>query len=324
VHRSWPAIAFAASLGANAGEPVPLGRDAAPPPAIGEARQVAAAGLVTLPTEIASNVFFARVTVNGAGPFWFTIDTGATLTVIDPAAATRAKLTVQSAGRRSNVGVAAGETMVSTTTGATIEVAGFAPFSPSLLYVIDVQANARLLGHQIDGVLGTDFLSRHVIQFDYATQRVTLSTAPSADTTGRTRTVPFTIDGNVLIAPATLTLPDQQRLTARLLIDTGSNGGLTLTSPFVRDHQLPQRFPSRQINLAVGVNGTVTSPVIVLPSIAFGDAAMPSVNAALSQATTGLDASDDFDGLIGAELLRRFTLTIDYPRRLLILSPLRP
>lgn len=276
-------------------------------------------------TEIASNVFFARVTVNGAGPFWFTVDTGATLTVIDPAAATRAKLAVRDAGRRSNVGVAAGETMLSTTTGATIEVAGFAPFSPRLLYVIDVQANATLLGHQIDGVLGTDFLSRHVIQFDYATQRVTLLAGPlAADTTARMRTVPFTIDGNVLIAPATLTLPDQQRLTARLLIDSGSNGGLTLTSPFVRRNRLTERFPSRQMNLAVGVNGTVTSPVVVLPSIAFGEAAMPTVDAALSHAATGLDASEDFDGLIGAELLRRFTLTIDYPRRLLILSPPRP
>jgi predicted aspartyl protease len=316
VHRLLAAIVLA--LAAQQARPAPT-QTAAP-----ASSSAPAASPMVVAVEIASNVFFAHVTVNGAGPFWFTVDTGATLTVIDPAAAARAKLTVRSAGRRSNVGVAAGETMVSTTTGATIEVAGFAPFSPSLLYVIDVQANARLLGHQIDGVLGTDFLSRHVIQFDYATPRVTLSAAPSVDTMGRTRTVPFTIDGNVLIAPAILTLPDQQRLTARLLIDTGSNGGLTLTSPFVRDHQLTQRFPSRQMNLAVGVNGTVTSPVIVLPSIAFGDAAIPSVNAALSQATTGLDASEDFDGLIGAELLRRFTLTIDYPRRLLVLSPPRP
>ena len=315
MHRSLAAIvlAFVAQQAHQAPAQGPAPASASAP----------AASPVVVNAEIASNVFFARVTVNGAGPFWFTVDTGATLTVIDPAAAARAKLVVRDAGRRSNVGVAAGETMLSTTSGAAIEVAGFTPFSPSLLYVIDVQANAKILGHQIDGVLGTDFLSRHVVQFDYATQRVTLAAAPSIDTTGRTKTVPFTIDGNVLIAPATLTLPDQQRLSARLLIDTGSNGGLTLTSPFVRDHQLTQRFPSRQMNLAVGVNGTVTSPVIVLPSIAFGEAAMPSVNAALSQATTGLDASADFDGLIGAELLRRFTLTIDYPGRLLILSPPR-
>ena len=285
-------------------------------------RAASATRPIIVPAEIASNVFFARVAVNGAGPFWFTVDTGATLTVIDPAAAARAKLIVRSTGRRANVGVAAGETMLATTTGARLEVAGVAPFSPELLYVIDVQANARLLGHQIDGVLGTDFLSRHVIQFDYATGRVSIASSPSADTTGRASGVPLTIDGNFLVAPATLTLPDQRHITARLLIDTGSNGGLTLTSPFVRRHQLTPRAPSHQMNLAVGVNGVVTSPVVVLPSIAFGDAAMSSVNAALSQAATGLDASEDFDGLIGAELLKSFCVTVDYPaRRLLFASP---
>jgi predicted aspartyl protease len=40
-----------------------------------------------IPVERGSNVFFARATINGAGPFWFTVDTGATLAVIDPATA---------------------------------------------------------------------------------------------------------------------------------------------------------------------------------------------------------------------------------------------
>jgi predicted aspartyl protease len=274
----------------------------------------------TLPTEFASHVFFARVTVNGAGPFWFTVDTGATLTVIDPSAADRAKLVVRDAGRRANIGIAAGEMAMSTTTGARIGLVGVPLFSPPTLYVVAVQNNAAYLRHAVDGVLGTDFLSRHILEFDYSGARVSVLPPPPAGTPARPGAVSVTLDGNVLIAPATITLPDGQRVAARLLIDTGSNGALTLTSPFVQRHDLAARFPSRQANAAVGINGTVFSPVVALTAVAFGDAVIPRPNAALSRAAAGLDASTDFDGIIGAELLRQFTVTIDYPQRRMFLS----
>lgn len=279
-----------------------------------------APGAIPLPTEFASHVFFARVTVNGLGPFWFTVDTGATLTVIDPAAAARAKLVVRDAGRRANVGIAAGDTVMATTTGARIAVGGLPVFAPPTLYVVAVQNNAAYLRHAIDGVLGTDALSRHIVELDYSSARVSVLPPAQTDPPVRQGVVTFTLEGNVLVAPATIALPDGQRVTARLLIDTGSNGALTLTSPFVRRHDLVARFPSRQANAAVGINGAVFSPVIALTSVAFGDAVIARPNAALSSATAGLDASTDFDGIIGAELLRQFTVTIDYPRRRLILS----
>jgi len=265
-------------------------------------------------------VFFARATINGAGPFWFTIDTGATLTVIDPAAARRAGLPVRDAGRRSNVGIASADTSMATTAGARIDIPGLPPFSPPTLYVVPVRASAGPLGHAIDGVLGTDVLSGRVVEFDYGGARVRVRPSTGADPPNRKASVVFSLEGNVLIAPGTLTLPDGERVIARLLVDTGSNGALTLTSPFVRRHNLVARFPSRQMNLAIGINGTATSPVVALAALAFGDAVIRAPNAALSQATAGLDASTDFDGIVGAELLKQFTLTIDYPRRRLVLS----
>ncbi len=274
----------------------------------------AAQAPITLPTQVASNVFFARVHVNDIGPFWFTVDTGATLTVIDPATARRAGLVVRAAGHRSNVGVGGGATELSTAAAARIDVAGLPSFAPPFVYVVAVQQNASLLGHQIDGVLGTDLLMRHVVEFDWAAERITLGPTDQPDPPAR-RTVPVTLDGNVFVAPAMVTLPDQTRVLARLLVDTGSNGALTLTTPFVRWHNLVARFPSRKASLAVGINGSVASPVIELPAVSFGDATIVRANAALSQAADGLNASSDFDGIIGAELLRQFRVRIDYPGR---------
>ena len=129
-----------------------------------------------LPTEQASNVFFVRTTINGDGPFWFTVDTGATLTVLDPATAARLNLATRPAGRRP-VGVTASETEMATTTGAKLEIEGLEPFAPWQMYVISVQGNAGWLGHHVDGVLGTDFLSRYVVEFDYQAGRVSVTAA---------------------------------------------------------------------------------------------------------------------------------------------------
>ena len=274
---------------------------------------------IVIPAERASNVFFARVTINGAGPFWFTVDTGATLTVIDPATARQVGLPTQPAGTRENVGVTGGETELATTTGARLEVGDLPGFAPDVLYVIPVRGNAAQLGHQVDGVLGTDFLRRYVVELDYAGGQVTLRQGTGRDdTTPAQDGVPITVEGNVLLAPATVTLTDGSTITARLLIDTGSSGALALTTPFVQKHQLAERFESRRASVTVGINGMAYSPVIGLASLMFGEAVISRPNASLSQVTNGLSASSDFDGIIGADLLRRYTVTVDYPRRRLI------
>ena len=69
----------------------------------------------------------------------------------------------------------------------------------------------------------------------------------------------------------------------------------------------------------MGINGLVTSPVMTLASISIGDKAIPRPDAALSRDTAGLNASEAFDGILGADLLRRFTVVVDYPGRRLLL-----
>ena len=268
---------------------------------------------IVLPVERASNVFFVRTHLNGHGPFWFTVDTGATLTVLDPSTAARARLVVQPAGRRPNVGVGEGETDLQTTT-ATLRIAGVPDFSPPFFYVMPVQAAAAVLGHPIDGVLGTDLLKSYTVEFDYAASRVTLA-QPGRRADASTGSVPISAYGNVLVAPARLALPDRSHVPARLLIDTGSNGSLTLTRPFVDKHGLATRFSSQRVTAALGINGMTVSPVIQLDSIAFGATIIRAPDAALSRAAAGLHASTDFDGILGAELLRGFRVLVDYPRR---------
>jgi hypothetical protein len=275
---------------------------------------------VSLPVEQSSHVFFARTTINDRGPFWLTVDTGATLTVIDPETAKDLGLPLTDAGARADVGVGGGSTPLATTRGARFTIGEAGLFVPSPLYVVPVRGNQPFLGHRIDGVLGTDFLSRHIVEFDYSNGRVVLHAPGGFKREGLPTAVAVTIGGNVLLAPAALTLPDGSVQTARLLIDTGSNLGLTLTSPFVRQHRLVERFPSRRATAAAGINGLVASPLVTLGALSIGEAGFGRVDVALSRDASGLNASAAFEGIIGADLLRHFRVIVDYPGRRIYLA----
>ena len=279
-------------------------------------------GPVTVPVERASNVFFARATIDDRGPYWLTVDTGATLTVLDPITAAELGLDVQPSDARPDVGVGAGTTAVSVSTGASIGVGELPPFRPSPLYVIGVRDAEAMLGHRIDGVLGHDFLERFIVEFDYRGSAVRLH--PPGWTLragGSAATVRVQTTGNRLVVPAQLTLSDGEVLDARLLVDTGSSSGVSLNTPFVEEHRLEARFPSTELSAAVGVSGMTVRAVMYLAEVSVGPVGLGVGRVALSRDTSGLSASAEFDGIIGAAVLRRFRLVVDYPRRVVVLVP---
>jgi predicted aspartyl protease len=322
-----PAI-VAALLALVPMRPAPAAPWRAQPPAAADEGEQATARPVAeahrLPADYSAGVFFVRASINGTGSLWFTIDTGATLTVIDPGTAKRLGLPVRDTGMQSDVGTASGTTPVGVTRPVAILVGDLAPFLPQRLYVVPVSSNAGLFRHQVDGVLGTDFLSRYVMEFDYGAGTVTAHDPDTFSCKGQGARIPASLDGNLLLVPATLTLPDETQLGARLLVDTGSNARLTLNSPFVRRNRLVERFPSRSMTASYGINGLITAPLIRLRSLALGTATIVRPNTGLSQAASGLHASAGFDGIIGAELLKSYRVIVDYRRREVILEPLPP
>jgi predicted aspartyl protease len=263
-------------------------------------------------------VFFARATIDGRGPFWLTVDTGATLTVLDPATVAGLGLTTRPSDVRPDVGVGAGTTRVATASGAAIRAGAAEPFHPSPLYVVGVREAEAALGHRIDGVLGHDFLEQYVVEFDYREGRVRLH-PPGTIAGGGAAPVAMLTSGNRVVVVATLHLSDGARLAARLLVDTGSSSGISLNSPFAGQHGLEARFPSTELSAAVGVNGMTVRSVMYLTGVSIGATELPVTRVALSRDRTGLSASTEFDGVIGAAVLRHFTVVVDYHRQELTL-----
>jgi hypothetical protein len=273
---------------------------------------------VTLPTGVSKHVFFVQAMLNARGPFWLTLDTGATHTVFDRATAGALGLPVRSAGARAGVALGAATTDLATTDPIDVRVGDLPAFRPRPTYILPVKAAETLLGHRIDGVLGTDYLSRHVLEIDGPRARARLL-PPSTDEAAAGATL--RLERNHLIATADLALPDGRTIEARLLVDSGHSGGFALHAPFVSAWRLDEVFPmvpgpSLNLRVTVGVGGAVsTSRVVTFESISVGGATLQKPDVALGSTAAGLEDSSSFDGLVGADILRRFRVVIDYPRR---------
>jgi hypothetical protein len=115
---------------------------------------------------------------------------------------------------------------------------------------------------------------------------------------------------------------DGTAITGIFLIDSGATTALWLTKAFSEAHP---EFLSAQETIevpnVVAVGGQLSARLGRLPAIRLGGFVVPNPLTQFSQNTSGIWATPDLAGIIGAQMLRRFTVIFDYRRREMILEP---
>jgi hypothetical protein len=176
-------------------------------------------------------------------------------------------------------------------------------------------------GRAVNGLLGCPFFERFVVEIDYANKQVSFHEPAKFQYSGPAEPVPLEIDrGNVFVR-ANAVLPNGERVPGKFLVDTGWRAALSLNSPLVRDHKLRVMTTTVVATTGVGIGGPVTNPIGRINALEIGRYAIKNLVADFSEATSGLQSQNDFAGIIGAEVLRRFTVVFDYPQRRMFLQP---
>jgi hypothetical protein len=275
------------------------------------------------PFEIANNKPFVQVTVDGSAPQWFVLDTGNNgNSIIARECADRLHLTRGAeervevgAGSGADVGLAHGSQAVHLRAlGETLSVA-----EPTVLTLGHV---ARTEGRRVDGLLGNDFLSRHVVEIDYAHSTITLHGPAGYMPPPNAVIVPLQLDTGWPIAEATVTTRGGTPIPCHLIIDTGVRGVVTLFRPFSKRYGLLDSPGGlHHFVIGVGAGGISRGDVGRLNALSLGSRTFAQPVAIFSRDTSGIFAMDGPDGIVGGELLRRHRVTFDYPHRRMILEP---
>ena len=127
----------------------------------------------------------------------------------------------------------------------------------------------------------------------------------------------FDLEGRYPIIPATL-----DGMPVRLLVDTGSRGTLTLSAPFVREHDLITKYGASPEALnGWGVNGGVRARPARFGALRVGDIDIEGIAGDLFTGNKGGLTSPNWQGNLGGGVLHRFTLALDYANKKIYLAP---
>ena len=288
----------------------------------GDRTSVAQPALVgILACRVVNNLPFVTARIGGSRPLRMIDDTGAGTTVIDRRVAAELRLkTAEGVDVLTQGGSTVGALSLGLLTLALVTDDRIALTTADAL-ALDMNALSAGLGERIDGVLGYDLFRRFTVDFDYAGGRVGLY-EPTADTPssgGETLPLEF-IDQTPFVTARVLPLQGDA-VEGKFLIDTGATGAISLTSPFVRRHEMV-KGSGKTIGITSGALVASGSRSLVgrLGELRIGSLRVrrPTVN--LSQDEQGDLASDEYAGLIGGEVLRRYRVTIDYSRKQITLE----
>ncbi len=176
------------------------------------------------------------------------------------------------------------------------------------------------LGRPVDGILGYSFFRRFVVEIDYDARMLNLYSPGSYRYRGRGERIPLVTSEELIFARARVKLPKRTPVTGLFEIDTGGGHALILNRPFVEKHQ-PLTPEQRADAVSVGgISGSSRAVMGRVENLQFGRLNIANLNTLFSLATDGMLASEEFEGNIGNDVLRRFKVIFDYSRRLMIVE----
>ncbi len=274
---------------------------------------------LSIPIQLSGNHIYVPVSINGKAKKWFILDTGAEMGVINKSVAEELGLTMS--GDMEGRGGGEQSISVSLVSDLTLEVSG-ATVTGQTLAAVALDALEPKIGRRMEGILGSEFFHRFVVQIDYENKLLHLYDPATFRYEGSEQPIPIILESNLPMINIAFQVNGCKKSVGKFLMDTGANSAIDISSPKVEADSLAQ-CASRVYagNISYGVGGASKQLATRTDILEFGGHAVPSLIGSLMQDKSGAGASKDRDGLIGGDLFKHFTITFDYTGRRLWLKP---
>ena len=272
--------------------------------------------LVAFPFDEDDGHILVRGEIEGSGPLWLILDTGATGSLIDAAKARSLGLKLEDGFP---VTGAAGVVDAFAVSGASIRLPGVVLRDQELTALpLDFLASGK--GRPVAALLGADVFRRFVVEIDYAAERLRLHD-PARYVPRGGEVLPLTLVDDHPYVKAQLVLPGGRTIDGDFAVDTGSGFTLMLAAPFAAQGKVVESMARTIGAKAQGVGGEILLAIGRLDGVRLGHFLIADPVAVLPQNFGGEVAGRGKAGHIGSGLLRRFRVTFDYPHGRLILEP---
>lgn len=272
----------------------------------------------SIPFEEDRLVFIETTVNNDTTVLSFVFDTGASGTVLNKHHAERMGITAtfqQSAGGASGVGLY---------DIATEQVLRFGDFTLPLRHMalIDLTHLEERSGRRIDGIIGYDIISEYITQLDFDNKKINLYEKAKEvnDIEGYSK-LKINTNNSIPQVPVEFTLKNGTVIKGDFLFDSGANSNLIINTPFVQKHDLENVIGDTYLRKHSGLTSTRHSTVGYIQSATFNGETFEDIPISLSNTRSGVLSRKGFAGLLGAGIINRFQVVLDYDQGFIYLKP---
>ena len=179
-------------------------------------------------------------------------------------------------------------------------------------HVNNYEILTAVYGEKIDGIIGYSVLSRYIFLINYDSSRVSIFTS------GRMKYP----RGGWLYEPILRTLPvlsarikDEVTTNSRFLFDIGAGLCMMLNKEFIEDSNFLNKKRVLYAKEAEGVGGKIDMHMTVIKEMRMGPYRFRNIPVFVFDDTFNLTSYPYLNGIVGNDILRRFNLILNYPKK---------
>ncbi|MBN1163819.1 MAG: aspartyl protease family protein [Candidatus Krumholzibacteriota bacterium] len=241
----------------------------------------------------------------------FMLDSGAGMSLIDSSLA--AELGLELKGRIPAAG-AGGMTTLYMTKLPGFSVPGI-EFSGQTVMTGSIAGMVyRFAGIKTGGVLGYDFLSRFITKIDYSQSRISFYSPDTLIPPSAGEVIEAPLIYKIFSLPGTL----DGRHGGTFLLDTGA-GSSILQRSFAEARGIKPGEAAVETSI-IGAGGVENASLIKFNSFRLGDIILEEPVFMLPAGKSGIGALEGISGIVGNDILQKFTVYLDYRKQQVILQ----
>ena len=263
-----------------------------------------------IPVEITGNLVFVPAGVNDAQPSWFLLDTARASSEFDDIRAASQNLLPPSNGNA----------RVTSLTNAVLDFPSLKVTVPSLSLVSLDDLSSRV-GRAVQGVLGADVLSHFVVVLDYERATLQFYDPKSYHYAGKGEKLKWTLADGAPAVSARVDVRGRGKMDATFRISTGEPEPIVFSPSFAASHDFGS-LGGKMIPFASASDPTKAEGKLGrVQSLTLGKAVIQDPLAVFPEASSSGSASGQYAGTLGAGILNRFTIVLDYASQLFYFEP---
>ncbi len=279
---------------------------------------------ITIKFKSASNLIIIPVTINESDTLNFILDTGVKYPIITELPFVN-KLNLNYLMPVKIKGLGEGEGLTAyRSANNNIQLAGLTAWNQEVQMIIDENFQiSHMLGLPVHGLIGFNLFKDYIVKIDYSSEKLTLYRPEHYKYRDRRKDIimPLHLEGNKPFVRTSIVTDEMQEVPVKLLVDTGASDALWLSKNSDERIDLPQTHI--ETFLGKGLSGDLYGVKGRIDGIWVGPLILPKPIVAFpnSDIIDQLITANDRNGTLGAEILRRFVVTMDYRNSRLTLRP---